>query len=235
MENKGKIYLIPTTLGNDNLLALFPQFNFEVINTIDYYIVEDEKHARRFLRKLDIKKNISKLTLFPLNKHTDPTEIPSFLDPAMEGKNIGIISEAGCPGIADPGADAVLVAHRRNLEVIPLIGPSSILLALMGSGLNGQNFAFNGYLSRDRKDRVKKLKDLEKKILNENQCQIFMDTPFRNVHLFEDVKRIINPEIRLCIATNLTCEDQSLRTKELKDWTSKQLDIHKKPTIFILG
>ena len=232
--SKGIVYLIPTTLGGDTPATIVPQTVFEVVNTIDHYIVEHEKHARRYLRSLDINKPIAELTLYPLNKHTPPEDLPSYLQAAMDGHNIGVISEAGCPGVADPGAVIVGMAHRKGLQVIPLVGPSSILMGLMASGFNGQQFTFHGYLPKDRKARIVKMHEMER-AAQRGHTQIFMDTPFRNNHVLEDLLEQCSPASMLCVATDITMPSEFIRTKKLGDWKKQKPNIHKRPTMFLLG
>lgn len=235
MSNKGTIYLIPTTLGTEDPQPIMAPQVYEVIQTIDHYVVEHEKHARRYLRKLNHPKPIAELEFLALNKHTDPAEIPSFLQPALDGNDMGIISEAGCPGVADPGAAVVQIAHRKGIKVVPLIGPSSILLALMSSGLNGQSFAFHGYLPKDRKDRNNTLRQYEQ-AAKRGQTQIFMDTPFRNNHVVEDLMKTLSPDALLCIAADLTMPSEYVSTKSMRNWKKQQVpNLHKRPCLFLLG
>jgi 16S rRNA (cytidine1402-2'-O)-methyltransferase len=232
--SKGTLYLIPSTLGGDDPAIVVPQTVFEVVNSIDHYIVEHEKHARRYLRSLNIDKPIAELTLYPLNKHTEPSEIPSFLNAALEGENIGVISEAGCPGVADPGAAVVAIAHSKGIPVVPLVGPSSILMGLMASGFNGQEFTFSGYLPKDRKARIHKLHEMER-AAKRGHTHIFMDTPFRNQHVLEDVLDQCSPTTSLCIACDITLPSEFIRTKKLSDWRKQQPNLHKRPTMFLMG
>ena len=234
MEN-GKIYLIPNTLGENAAINYsIPPFITEIINTIDYYIVENEKNARHYLKKLKILKPIQELHLFPLNKFTPAEEIPGYLKPALEGKAIGLISEAGCPGIADPGADIVKLAHEQGIKVVPLVGPSSILLALIASGLNGQNFTFNGYLPIEAKERGKKLKELENRSRNFNETQIFIETPYRNEKLFADIISTCNNETLLCIATDITLKSEQISTQKISQWKLKKPVLNKRPVVFLI-
>ena len=181
----GKVYLIPSTLGDMPPLEVLPISIKQTIERLDHYVVENEKTARHFIKKISPRKSQPGLKLFVLNKFTEPEEIPTFLNPCLEGNDVGILSEAGCPGIADPGAAVVKIAHSKNIQVIPLVGPSSILLALMASGMNGQNFAFNGYLPIDSSDRKKYIKNLERRSKEENQSQVFIETPYRNNKMLE--------------------------------------------------
>ena len=229
------LYLIPVTLGETPCNQVFPEYNKEVIAKTTYFIVENVRTARRFLKNVLPEINIDALTFFTLNKHTEPEEIASFLQPLVNGNDMGIISEAGCPAIADPGADVVAIAQSKNMEVVPLVGPSSILLALMGSGFNGQQFAFNGYLPIDSNDRAKSLKTLEQKVFSQNQTQLFMETPFRNGKLVEDILKTCKPSTKLCIAADITCPTAFIKTKTIGDWKKKLPDLNKRPCIFILG
>ena len=232
---KGKIYLIPTTMGEDNIDLVAVPFLQEIINSIDHYTVENVKHARRYLRLLNIKKNIGELSFFELNKRADLTELPEFVALALHGKNIGVISDAGCPGIADPGAEVIAIAHRKNIQVVPISGPSSIFLALMGSGFNGQEFVFHGYLPKEQKDRIQKFREYEKQVIKTGQTQIFMDTPYRNNHVFADLTAKCRPDTLLCVASNLTTKGEMIKTMPIFKWKKQRPNLHKKPTTFLLG
>ncbi|WP_047415487.1 SAM-dependent methyltransferase [Cellulophaga sp. Hel_I_12] len=236
MENNsfGKLYLIPTTLGDNEPLEVLPISIKRTIENINFFIVENEKTARRFIKKISSKKSQSDLHLEALNKFTEPEMIPTFLQPCLDGKDVGVISEAGCPGIADPGADVVRIAHEKNIKVVPLVGPSSILLALMASGLNGQNFAFNGYLPIESGERRGALKRLEKLSRDSNQSQLFIETPYRNDKLFAELCKTLNPATKVCVACDLTLPTELIATKTVKEWSKETIDLHKRPTIFIL-
>ncbi|HAN19491.1 MAG: SAM-dependent methyltransferase [Bacteroidetes bacterium GWC2_33_15] len=229
-----KLYLIPTTLGESPIENVIPSYLIDIINQTNHYIVENVKTARRYLIKAGIKTRIDDLTFYTLNKHSSPEEYESFLKPIFEDNHVGIISEAGTPGVADPGAEIVKIAHQRNIDVVPLVGPSSILLSVMASGLNGQNFAFLGYLPIQKAERIKTLKEIEKRSLNENQTQLFIETPYRNNHLLEDIITTCHPETMLCIATDITLESEFIKTKTIKEWKSKVPDLNKKPTVFLI-
>ncbi|MBT8302329.1 MAG: SAM-dependent methyltransferase [Maribacter sp.] len=231
---KGKLYLIPTTLGENEPLEVLPISIKRVIEEIDYYIVENEKSARRFIKKISPRKSQPNLFIEVLNKYTEPDVIPTFLQPCLEGINVGVLSEAGCPGIADPGADVVGIAHEKNIKVVPLVGPSSILLAMMASGLNGQNFAFNGYLPIDASERKKAIKSLERRSRDLNQTQIFIETPYRNDKLFAELVNTLSANTFLCIACDITLSSEFISTKKISDWKKTSLDLNKRPAIFIL-
>jgi len=235
MNNTGILYLIPVTLGDTPINQVIPEFNSQIINEIDVYIVENIKTARRFLKKSGVIKTIDELTFYELNKRTQLHDLPSFLKPLLEGKNVGVLSEAGCPGIADPGADIVALAQQKNIKVIPLIGPSSILLSLMASGFNGQSFCFNGYLPKEQKDRIFKLKELERRVFSQKQTQLFIETPFRNNNLFEDILKNCSENTLLCVALDITLSTEQIVTKTIGDWKSTKIDLHKRPCMFLLG
>jgi len=229
----GKLFLIPSFLGTDNPNEVFPAYNYEMVRNMKHFIVEDERTARRFLKKLVPEIIINDLNFSLLNEHTKPEEIINFLNPCKD-ENMGLISDAGVPCVADPGAIIVQMAHQKGIEVIPLIGPSSILLALMGSGLNGQSFAFNGYLPVQKNERTKAIKHLEKRSLTENQSQIFIEAPYRNNQLLEDIYQTCEPETLICIACDLTLPSQFLKTDSVKSWKIKKPNFHKRPAIFVL-
>jgi len=232
---RGKLYLIPVTLGDSSIEQVIPAFNNQLINEIDIYIVENIKTARRFLKKAGLIKAIDDLTFHELNKRTHESEYPTFLKEIDNGKNIGILSEAGCPGVADPGAEIVSLAQQKNIKVIPLVGPSSILLALMASGFNGQSFCFNGYLPKEQKERIRKLKDLERIVKNKNQTQLFIETPYRNTHVFEDMIKNCFDSTKLCIALDITTPSEQIQTKTIADWKKTKIDLHKRPCLFLIG
>lgn len=234
MSNKGKLYLIPTTLGEGPPLEVLPISIKRAIESIDHYVVENEKTARHFIKKMNPRKSQPSLTLFTLNKFTTASEIPSFLEPCIAGNDMGILSEAGCPGIADPGAAVVRLAHQKHIQVVPLVGPSSIILALMASGLNGQNFAFNGYLPIEATDRRKEIKRLEKKSRDEQQSQIFIETPYRNNKLLEELRKSLGGNTNVCVACDLTLSTEFIRTRTASEWKMENVDLHKRPAIFII-
>lgn len=228
------LYLIPVTLGDTTIESVLPPYNKEVVLSLKHFIVEDVRSARRFLKKVDKEIDIDGLTFYPLNKHTSPDEISGYLSPMVKGESMGVISEAGCPAIADPGADVVALAQRKNLKVVPLVGPSSILLSVMASGFNGQSFAFHGYLPIDTNERIKRLKQLEQRIYAEQQTQLFIETPYRNNKMVEDILANCRPQTKLCIAANLTTADEFIKTRSVKEWKGKVPELSKIPCIFLL-
>ncbi|MBR5802955.1 MAG: SAM-dependent methyltransferase [Bacteroidaceae bacterium] len=228
------LYLIPVTLGDTPLDKVLPAYNKEVILQIKHFIVEEVRTARRFLKKVESSIDIDSLTFYPLNKHTQATDIAGYLKPLMAGEPMGVISEAGCPAVADPGADVVAIAQRRGLKVVPLVGPSSILLSVMASGFNGQSFAFHGYLPIEQGERTKRIKMLEQRSYAENQTQLFIETPYRNRRLLEELIQTCRPQTRLCIACNVTCEDEYICTKSMKEWKGHLPDLEKRPCIFLI-
>lgn len=234
LDPKGKLYLIPTRLGDDVPLEVLPISIKKVLEQVNHYIVENEKPARRFIKKVSPSKSQRSLIIHSVNKYTDATEIPNYLAPCLNGESIGLLSDAGCPGIADPGAEVVRLAHEKGIQVTPLVGPSSIFLAMMSSGMNGQNFCFNGYLPIDKADRKSTIKSLEKNSLEKNQAQIFIETPYRNDKMLADLTAILHPSTRLCIASDITLTTEYIRTKTVEEWRQNQVELHKKPTIFII-
>lgn len=231
---KGKLYLIPTTLGDNDPLEVLPITVKNTIEQIDIFIVENEKTARHFIKRICPEKSQSSLEIHLLNKFTEDSEIPIFLEPCKSGINIGLLSEAGCPGIADPGADVVKLAHQLDIKVVPLVGPSSILMAMMGSGMNGQSFTFNGYLPIDKDERKKEIKRLERLSFEFNQSQIFIETPYRNNKMLEDMCSILEKNTRLCVACDITLPTELIKTLTVNEWAKKKVDLHKRPTIFII-
>ena len=230
----GKLYLIPTTLGDTEPLEVMPLSVKKVIEEVDFFIVENEKTARRFIKKITPKKSQSSLHLMSLDKYAEELETRTYLDVCKNGTHVGLLSEAGVPAVADPGATIVKLAHEKGIQVVPLVGPSSILMAMMSSGMNGQNFAFNGYLPIDKGERKKAIKELEKLSLNKNQSQIFIETPYRNEKMFADLKAALSPTTNLCIAADITLTSEYIKTLAVKDWKHQSPDLHKKPAIFII-
>ena len=235
MKNQlGKLFLIPTTLGDNNPLEVLPITVKQIIDKTDTFIVENEKTARRFIKKICPEKPQPSLKLFALNKFTNENDLPSFLEPCLNGIDVGLISEAGCPGVADPGADIVKIAHQKNIKVVPLVGPSSILMALMGSGMNGQSFAFKGYLPIDKDERKNEIKRLERISFEQNQSQLFIETPYRNNKMLEDLCSILNNNTSICIACDITLPTEFIKTQTATEWKKNSVDLHKRPTLFII-
>ena len=231
---KGKLYLLPTTLGENEPLEVMPYSVKTMVELIDHYIVENEKSARRFIKKITPKKSQPSLTIMKLDKYAEELETRTFLDVCEQGISVGLLSEAGVPAVADPGATIVKLAHEKGIKVVPLVGPSSILMALMASGMNGQNFAFNGYLPIDNSDRKKAIKDLEKLSKEKNQSQIFIETPYRNEKMFTDLKSALTPATLLCIAVDITLPNEYIKTYSITNWKKQSPDLHKRPAIFII-
>ena len=228
------LYLIPVTLGDTPHERVLPEYNREVVRGIRHFIVENLRTARRFLKRADPAIAIDALHFSELNKHTPPEAVAAMLSPLAEGQPVGVLSEAGCPAVADPGADVVAVAQRKGLRVVPLVGPSSILLAVMASGFNGQRFAFHGYLPIEADRRTRRIKELEARIYAEDETQLFIETPYRNERLLEELVRTCRPSTRLCVAANVTCADEFIRTRLVKEWAHKAPDLSHRPTIFAL-
>lgn len=231
----GKLYMIPTTLGGEQINDVIPESVQQLISGLRHFVVEDIKTARRYLRRVDRNFPIDDSVFFELNKRTELKDLNKYLKPAKEGHSIGVISEAGCPGIADPGAELVALAHETGIRVAPLVGPSSILLALMGSGFSGQEFTFHGYLPKERKERIRRLKDFEADTRRTGHTHIFMDTPFRNMNVLDDLLNELADTTLLCIASNITLPDESVWTMNVENWREKAYDLSKKPAMFLIG
>ena len=231
---KGKLYLIPTTLGENEPLEVMPYSVKTIVELLDHYIVENEKSARRFIKKITPKKIQSSLIMMKLDKYAKEIETRTYLDLCKQGVSIGLLSEAGVPAVADPGASMVKLAHEKGIQVVPLVGPSSILMALMASGLNGQNFAFNGDLPIDNSERKKEIKALEKLSKEKNQSQIFIETPYRNEKMFTDLKSVLSPGTLLCIAIDISLPKEFIKTYTIAHWKRQSPDLHKRPAIFII-
>lgn len=230
------LYLIPVTLGETSIDQVLPSYNHEVIMGIRHFIVENIRSARRFLRQTDREFPIDESTFCEMGKHSDEKLYSSYLQPLREGKPVGVISEAGCPAVADPGADIVSIAQREGLKVIPLVGPNSMIMAVMSSGLGGQSFAFNGYLPVDPADRAKRLKMLETRAWTEGQTQLFIETPYRNQKMFQSLIAALRPQTRLCIAAGITTKEEYIRTLRISEWKSTTLpDLSKVPAIFLIN
>lgn len=232
---KGNLYLIPTTLGDFNTIdKTLPSYNIKVIHSLSIFIVENVRTARRFISKTKHPVAIDEMTFFELGKHTPFEQVSGYLKPALSGQNIGLLSEAGTPCIADPGAIIVKMAHEKGVETVPLVGPNSIILALMASGFNGQNFSFHGYLPVDKDELVRKIRDFESAIYKKDQTQIFIETPFRNRQLMSTLLITCNQANSLCVAVDLTLPGQKIISKTIKEWKKTSLDFHKKPAVFLL-
>ncbi len=229
------LYLVPNVLADGNWQNVLPAQVFSILSETRFFIVENIRTTRRFMKHINRDIDIDACTFYEINKRTDPKDLPRFLSPVEGGNNVAVISEAGCPGVADPGADVVRIAHQKGLKVVPVVGPSSILLALMASGLNGQNFAFRGYLPVKPHERSKELAILDKRIKTQKQTQIFIETPYRNNQLAEDILKTCSPSTLLCIAANITGEKELIQTKPVQQWRGKLPDLHKQPTIFLIG
>ena len=232
---KASIYLIPNTLGGETLSDIIPQDIISKATSLRNFAVEDIKSARRLLRKMDREFPIDESTFVVMNKNTKPDELVPLMKKLKAGEDVGIISEAGCAGIADPGALLVGMGHEKGYIIRPLVGPSSILLTLIGSGFNGQNFTFNGYLPKDQKDRIRKIKEFEMRLKRSGETQLFMDTPFRNLHVLEDLLNELQQETLLCIASNLTLPGERIETKPVSEWLESAYDIGKINTMFAIG
>ena len=231
---KGKLYLIPTTLGETSALEVLPISVKKVVEMIDHYIVENEKAARRSIKAISSGKSQPSLQLNLLNKFTEASKIPSYLEPCMHGIPVGLLSDAGVPGVADPGAEVVKIAHSKGIKVVPLVGPSSILMAMMASGMNGQNFAFNGYLPIEQKQRKQELKRLEKLSHDAGQSQLFIETPYRNDKMLQDIVSAVHPETQVCVACDITLATEYIVTQSAANWKAAMPDLHKRPAIFII-
>lgn len=232
---KGNLYLIPCLLGDTTLEHSIPSFNLEIIKILDEFIVEDVRTARRFLIKAGTGKPIDSLTFHLLNEHTKNENSSEFLSSLLNGKDIGLLSDAGCPGIADPGATVVKLAHEKGIKVVPLVGPSSILLALIASGLNGQSFTFHGYLPKQNTDRIKKIKQLETDALKTGTTQIFIETPYRNDSIIKDVISACKGNTLFCVASDITLQTENIRTMGIDDWKKEKLNYNDHPSVFLIG
>lgn len=231
----GTLYLIPTPLGeNGDIAAVLPEPVRRTTLSLDHFVAENPKTARHFLKSLGIGKPLQEIAIATLDEHTTPEQVKALLAPLLAGNDVGLVSEAGCPAVADPGAQLVKLAHERGIRVVPLVGPSSILLALMASGLNGQSFAFQGYLPANHEERIKKLGELEKESRARRQTQIFIETPYRNQRMFEDILQVCRGDTRLCLATDITQPGECIATRSVGDWKKTPPELHKKPTIFLL-
>ena len=238
MQKLGTLYLIPVTMGADNITKVLPPEVVAIAQQLETFVVENEKTARHFLSAIKTNKQVRELVLNTLNEHTTDQELPALLKPLLAGIDVGLMSEAGCPGIADPGAKLAQLAHQKGIRVSPLVGPSSILMGLMASGLNGQRFTFLGYIPADKAARIQRLKEIERISGKNHETQIFIETPYRNQHLFEDILAQCQSNTKLCIACNISLEDEFILTKTIAEWNIMQKnslpDLHKKPTVFFI-
>jgi len=234
MKPRGNLYLIPNTLGETAPLEVLPLLVKKAVEEIDIYIVENEKIARRFIKNICPKKSQGDLHISLINKYTEASEIPNMLLPCLDGQDVGVISDAGCPGIADPGAAVVEQAHLKGIKVVPLVGPSSILLAMMASGFNGQNFSFNGYLPIDKRERRIEIKRLERLSEEQNQSQLFIETPYRNNQMLESIISTLQPQSKLCVACDITLSTEYIKTLTAIEWKKTKVNLHKRPTLFII-
>jgi 16S rRNA (cytidine1402-2'-O)-methyltransferase len=230
--------MIPCPISDERVVwDVLPQANLDVMNSLDYFIVENVRSARRFLSKAGVERKIEELEFVELNEHTrSAQDVERMLKPVLDGRSAGVISEAGVPGVADPGADVVALAHRKGVRVVPLVGPSSILMAIMASGLNGQSFAFVGYLPVKEPERIKRLKELERRAKDENQAQLFIEAPYRNIKLFETMLKTLSPKLKLTVAVDITSPNEFIKTHTIEEWRRASVpDMAKRPTIFLLG
>jgi 16S rRNA (cytidine1402-2'-O)-methyltransferase len=232
--DKAVLYLIHVLLGDTSVERVIPEFNKRIVSELKFFIVENIRSARRFMKKCDPGIDIDSLTFYELNKHTNKKDIEGYLAPMKSGNSMGVISEAGCPAIADPGAEVVAIAQKKGYKVVPLVGPSSLLMAVMASGFNGQSFAFHGYLPIDSSKRVSKIKYLEMQSYKDDQTQLFIETPYRNQKLAEDIIENCKPHTQLCIAMNISCDDEWIVTKSVKSWKGNLPDMQKTPTVFLI-
>lgn len=234
MNSKGKLYLIPVMLGEESPQQVIPSHNTEIINSLDEFVVENLRSARRALRSMGYTRDFDETSFHVLDKRTPAGEIQTFLVSAIQGKNLGLLSEAGNPCIADPGSELVKTAHQKGVSVVPLVGPGSIMMALIASGFNGQNFCFHGYLPIDKRERQQKLKELRNSVLQKRQTQIFMETPYRNNPLIADILTVCGDSVLLCIASQIGQKDELIKTMTIAEWKRKTPDLHKKPSVFLL-
>lgn len=235
MQKLGTLYMIPVTLGDDRLSYVLPQDVMNIARKLSHFVVENEKSARHFLSALKTDKPVREINMQLLNEHTDPKDMPALLAPLLSGNDVGMVSEAGCPGIADPGAALAELAHRKGIRVVPLVGPSSILLSLMASGFNGQQFAFLGYLPSDKAARITQLKEIEKRSQQRKETQIFIETPYRNQHMLEAILAHCKDNTKLCVASNISLENELIISKPIAEWKKMgPLDLHKQPTVFLI-
>lgn len=231
---KGKLYLIPSPLGDGPVEDVLPRPVLEAVGRIRRYVVEETRTVRRFLSKAGLRGHIEELEFYELNEHTDRATIEGYLSLFEDGGDVGLISEAGLPAVADPGAALVALCHRHGIEVLPFVGPSSLMLALMASGLNGQCFAFKGYLPARPDERKQSLRAIEKRSLSANETQMFIETPYRNDALLSDILAVCSGRTRLCLGINLTCPDQQIQCMTIEEWKQKNITIGKRPCVFLM-
>ncbi|CAN4270857.1 COG0313 Predicted methyltransferases [Methylophilaceae bacterium] len=231
----GTLYLIPVTLGDDMVQHVIPDYVLNVARKLETFVVESEKSARHFLSTIKTLKPVRELNLHLLNEHTDMKVLPDLLAPLLAGQNVGLMSDAGCPAVADPGAQLVQLAHKKGIRVVPLVGPSSILLSLMASGLNGQQFAFLGYLPVEKLQRNQKLKEIEKRSASHKETQLFIETPYRNQAMLDAILQTCHAQTQLCIACDVSLDSEMIVTKSIASWkSSAPIDIHKRPCLFLM-
>jgi len=234
-QKKGKLYLFPVTLGNNEQInRVIPPYNHKILHGIRYFVVENIRSARRFIRKTGHPFAIDDMQFFELNKHTREEEVAAYLKPLEEGEDMGVLSEAGTPAVADPGALMVQLAHAKKIQVVPLVGPNSIVLALMASGFNGQQFCFHGYLPITTPQRVKKIREIEQEAWQKSISQIFIETPYRNNQMLESLIKTCKPQTLLCVASDLTLPTEKVITLDMAGWKKETADFNKKPAVFIL-
>ncbi len=231
----GTLYLIPVDLGQPGADRLFPPFNLRMLEELNHLVVENERAARRFIRSIGNKRDFEGLNLILLDKRTERDQLSEAVQLLLSGNDVGLMSEAGCPGVADPGQILVAEAHRYNITVKPLIGPSSILLGLMASGLNGQHFTFHGYLPIDKRERVNALRNLDNSIRSTGQTHIFIETPYRNEAMYADILKCCSPSTLLCLAVDVTLTTESIRTLRVDEWKTQRPELQKRPCVFLLG
>ena len=231
----GTLYLIPVTLGDSPIHHVIPAYVLELLDRLDHFIVEDLRSARRYLKKAGVEKAIDDLSFYLLNEHTEDQDMEELLLVLTTGNDAGMLSEAGVPAVADPGSGLVALAHRHNIRVVPLAGPSSILMALMAAGMNGQSFRFHGYLPVKKPQRLNSLRRIEKTSLDTGETQIFMETPYRNMNLLEDIVGTCRDNTLLCIAADISLATEFIKTKTVREWKGQLPDIHKRPAVFLLS
>lgn len=232
--NRGKLYLIPSPLGENEISEVIPSYVTDILNQISFFCVEELRTARRYLSASGLKGRIGELTFFELNEHTEPSSVEKYLTPLLEGNHMALISEAGLPAVADPGALLVELAHKHDIEVVPMVGPSSLFLSLMASGMNGQRFSFLGYLPVKSDERKKRLKEIEKRSAANSETQIFIETPYRNDSLFADILAVCANTTKICVAADITLSTSFIKTKTVADWKTYGLQIGKRPCVFLL-